>query len=132
MPRLAAISPLVTVPDVAAHAAFFRDVLGFALPVLRDDYAKVARDAVTLRLIPAPPGTKSGADPSTSQPQACSIDVEDIDALYAELKPQLDRLPPGRVRAPFDLPYGQREFHVTDEGSLLIRFGEPVARRDQS
>ena len=49
-----------------------------------------------------------------------------INALYAELKPGLDKLPEGRVRAPFNQSYGQREFHVSDEECTLIFFGEPV------
>jgi len=38
------------------------------------------------------------------------------------------RLPEGRVRAPFNQPYGQREFHVIDEDSLLLFFGEEFNR----
>jgi hypothetical protein len=36
-------------------------------------------------------------------------------------------LPDGRVRAPFDQPYGQREFHVLDEDGTLVFFGEAIA-----
>ncbi|MGE4185814.1 MAG: hypothetical protein AB7E81_12590, partial [Hyphomicrobiaceae bacterium] len=55
------------------------------------------------------------------------IDVDDVDALYAELAPQLAALPAGRVRAPFDQPYGQRELHVIDEDCSLIFFGQRIA-----
>lgn len=60
--------------------------------------------------------------------QSCYIDVLGLDALYEELKPNLDKLPSGRVRAPFDQSYGQREFHVIDEDALLVFFGEPIER----
>lgn len=55
------------------------------------------------------------------------IDVEDIDALFADMKSALDALPEGRVRAPFNQPYNQREFHVADEDCTLIFFGEAIA-----
>ena len=122
MPRLSAITPLVSVEDVDRMAAFFRDVLGFTVHIQREGYAYVARDNAALRLSSTMPG--GGA-------QACYIDVEGIDALYAELKPRLDLLPPGRVVPPHDQPYGQREFQVTDEGALQILFGEPAEGRDR-
>ncbi|MTI03536.1 hypothetical protein, partial [Roseibium sp. RKSG952] len=57
------------------------------------------------------------------------IDVEGIDELYEELRSGLDDLPEGRVRAPFDQPYLQREFHVLDEDGTLIFFGEDIRPR---
>jgi hypothetical protein len=82
------------------------------------------------------PPRRRGASPDRGRPavdderrqNSCHIDVEGVDALYAELKPKLDTLPSGRVRAPFDRDYGQREFHVIDEGAMLIFFGEPLRR----
>jgi hypothetical protein len=47
-------------------------------------------------------------------------------AFYATLKPALDTLAQGRIRAPFNQDYGQREFHVTDEDCTLIFFGEAL------
>ena len=58
--------------------------------------------------------------------QHCYIDVTNIDALYAELKPELEKLPKTRVRQLFDTDYGQREFHVIDPDALLISFGEQL------
>jgi hypothetical protein len=54
------------------------------------------------------------------------IDVTDIDALYESLETDLSTLPQGRVRAPFNQDYGQREFHVIDEDCTLIFFGEAI------
>ena len=42
------------------------------------------------------------------------------------MKLRLDPLPKGRVRAPFNQDYGQREFHVIDEDCTLIFFGEAI------
>jgi len=49
--------------------------------------------------------------------------VRDVDALYAELKPKLDTLPPGDVHGPADKPYGQRELLVLAPDGELIVFG---------
>lgn len=50
--------------------------------------------------------------------------VRHVDQLYADLKPKLDTLAEGRVRAPFTQPYGMREFHVKDPDGCLLFFGE--------
>lgn len=54
------------------------------------------------------------------------IDVEDVDELYAELKPKLDLLPAGQVQPPFDQDYGQREFTVIGPDGDIIAFGEGI------
>jgi len=117
MANLKQITPLIPVADVAKSVEFFEEVLGFKSSNQSEIYAYIYRDDVAIRL------QKAGDDVGEV---ACYIDVEDVDGLYAELKPELDRLPPGRVRSPFNQPYGQREFHVIDLDSLLIFFGEPI------
>ena len=54
------------------------------------------------------------------------IDVEDVDGLWAELKPKLDLLPPGHVEPPCDQEYGQREFAVIGPDGDLIAFGQSI------
>lgn len=124
MAHLKQITPIVPVANMERAIAFFQTSLGFAVTVKMDGYAYLTRDSIAIRLIQAAPGTDTH-DPKRQQ--ACYIDVEGLDSLYAELKPNLDQLPPGRVRAPFNQTYGQREFHVIDEDSLLIFFGESIA-----
>jgi hypothetical protein len=51
---------------------------------------------------------------ATANHIAIYIWVKGVDALYAKLQAELDKLPDGRVRAPFDQAYGMREFHVKD------------------
>jgi len=117
MPKLKQITPLVPVVDVRKSVEFFEKVLGFETAMQSEIYAYIQRDDVAIRLQKA--GDNIGE-------QACYIDVDDVDTLYAELKPELDKLPAGQVRAPFDQDYGQREFHVIDLDSLLIFFGESI------
>jgi catechol 2,3-dioxygenase-like lactoylglutathione lyase family enzyme len=125
MAQMTQITPFLHCTDLDAEIAFFRDVLGFEVThqSTDPDYAFMRRDQVALRLINA------GADVAMvngDAPHMVYIDVEDIDALYAELKPALDRLPEGRVWPLQDRVYGQREFHVRDEGPYLIMFGQGI------
>ncbi len=123
MARLAQITPLVPVSDITRSVRFFVDTLGFQVGFQADGYAYLTRDCAAIRLIPAGEGVDLR---NQSRQQACYIDVEGVDELYQELKPKLDKLPKGRVKAPFDQDYRQREFHVLDEDALLIFFGEPI------
>ncbi|MEL6962630.1 MAG: VOC family protein, partial [Pseudomonadota bacterium] len=102
-----------------------QDVLGFTVGFQADNYAFLRRDDVAVRLV------EVDSSVNLNHPEregSFYIDVRDIDALYASLKPKLETLPPERVRAPFNQDYGQREFHVADEDCTLIFFGEAVGR----
>ena len=97
--------------------AFYTEYLGFEALDHDADFAHLRRDSVSIKLQPQHEGEVT-----------CYIDVEDIDAVYEELKEKLETLPFGRVRAPFDQAYGMREFHVMDLDHLLIFFGEPIKK----
>lgn len=117
------ITPFVPCSDLETQIAFYVDRLGFTLGFQADNYAFLRRDAVAIRLI----GVESGVDLTAPERETSFyIDVTDLDAVYKEMAPRLADLPAGRVRAPFDQPYGQREFHVIDEDCTLIFFGEAV------
>lgn len=95
--------------------------LGFRLGFRRRSTRFLRRDGVAVRLVEV----FSDVDLTNPERQGSFyIDVDDIDAVYAEMKPRLDRLDADRVRAPFDQEYGQREFHVADEDCTLVFFGE--------
>jgi len=123
MAQLTQISPIVPVTNMARSTQFFTEVLGFKAIIESDHYVYLARDKVAVRLVPA------GANKDMTHPNAqmhCYIDVTGIDELYASMQPQIDALPKGRLRAPFDTEYGQREFHVIDPDALLLSFGEAI------
>lgn len=126
MAELQQITPFVLCSDIDHQIAFYCEVLGFEVGFQSDNYAFLRRGRVAVRLLECPPnpdGRPLGAEHSFY------IDVIGLDALYASMKPQLDCLSKQRVRAPFDQPYGQREFHVLDEDGALVFFGESVATR---
>jgi hypothetical protein len=116
------ITPFMHVPDVDVAVRFFES-LGFTTYYRFSDYAYVQRETAGVRLLQnhghdgAPPGNRRFA---------YYIDVEDIEALYQELKPVLDTMPPADVHGPADKPYNQRELCVlAPDGNLLV-FGQSI------
>lgn len=116
------ITPFIHVPDIEAALKFFND-LGFTTYFRMGDYAYVQRECAGVRLMQkendddAPPGNRRFA---------YYIDVEDIEKLYAELKPVLDAMPAGNIHGPADKPYKQRELCIlAPDGNLLV-FGQAI------
>lgn len=116
------ITPFIHVPDIESALKFFND-LGFTTYFRMGTYAYVQRECAGVRLLQnegddgAPPGNRRFA---------YYIDVEDIEALYRELKPALDAMPPGDVHGPADKPYKQRELCIrAPDGNLLV-FGQSI------
>jgi predicted enzyme related to lactoylglutathione lyase len=118
------ITPFMHVDDLERALAFFGDVLGFETTFREGDYAYVQREGVGIRIMQnrgsdgAPPGNRRFA---------YYVDVRDVDALYAELKPKLDQLPKGDVHGPADKPYRQRELLIVAPDGNLIAFGHAIA-----
>ena len=116
------ITPFIHVPDIDAAVAFFES-LGFKAYFKLNDYAYVQRECAGVRLL-----QNQGADgaPPGNRRFAYYIDVDDIEALYQELKPVLDKMPPADVHGPADKPYNQRELCVlAPDGNLLV-FGQTI------
>lgn len=113
------VTPFLHVPDLQKALDFFTDVLGFAVLFREANYAYIHRETVGFRLLEAEPGCA----PEPHRGFAYYIDVRDVDALYAELKPKLDTLPPEDVHGPADKPYRQRELLVRAPDGNLIAFG---------
>jgi hypothetical protein len=117
------ITPFMHVPNIEQAVAFFNE-LGFVAYVKLSDYAYVQRECAGVRLLQT--RGDDGALPGNRR-FAYYIDVQDIEALYQELKPVLDRKPAGDVHGPVDKPYDQRELCVlAPDGNLLV-FGQSIA-----
>lgn len=124
MPKLHQITPFIPVTDLDMSIDFYSNCLKFECTFKTENiYAFMRRDDVAIRLIQV--NEKTDLHHPERQ-RSFYVDVHDLDALYAELKPELDKLSEGRVRAPFDQYYNQREFHVIDEDCTLVFFGEPI------
>ncbi|MDP5278871.1 VOC family protein [Sphingomonas sp. DG1-23] len=119
------ITPFMHVPDLEAAVAFFTGILGFECRFRQGIYAYVQREAAAFRLVEnvgdegAPPGNR----------RFCYyVDVNDVDAVAAELAPKAKLLNDGDLYGPIDQLYGQRELMVmAPDGNLLV-FGQDLTR----
>jgi len=116
------VTPFLHVADLQKALDFFTDILGFQVPFQTPGYAYVHRETVAFRLLEVAKEEATKGD----RRFAYYIDVEDVDALYAELRPALDRLPPQDVHGPADKGYGQRELLVLAPDGNLIAFGMAI------
>ncbi len=126
MASILQLTPFVLCSSLQNQIDFYCDRLGFSCGFRQDNYAFLSRGPVAIRLLECPPRDDGKL---LGEEQSFYIDVEGVDALYDSLKPELEGLPNGRVRPPFDQPYQQREFHVIDEDGTLIFFGEDIRPR---
>ena len=105
--------PVLHVPNVAAVAGFFRDVLGFRWDFGGDDYAVVWRDNSAVHL------TKGERDPTGVHLFQW---IRDVDAYHQEVV--------GRgadvTAKPTDQPYDIRDFSVRAPSGLTIVFGQEI------
>jgi catechol 2,3-dioxygenase-like lactoylglutathione lyase family enzyme len=119
------ITPFMHVSDLKKALAFFTDVLGFVVLFRHagGDYAYIEREGCGIRILES-----HGADgaPPGNRRFCYYIDVHDVDALYAELKPKLDSLPKGDVHGPADKHYGQRELCVLAPDGNVLAFGHAI------
>jgi len=120
------VTPFMHVENLDKAVAFFTDILGFELGFRAGNYAYLRREAVAFRLLES--CGSEGAPPGNRR-YAYYIDVRDVDALHAELKPKLDTLPAGDVAGPLDQPYEQRELTVLAPDGNLIAFGQDARKR---
>ena len=126
MANLLQVTPFMHVENLDKAVAFFTDILGFELGFRAGNYAYLRREAVAFRLLEA---CGSEAALPGNRRYAHYIDVRDVDALHAGLKPKLDTLPPGDVAGPLDQPYEQRELTVLAPDGNLIAFGQDIRKR---
>jgi catechol 2,3-dioxygenase-like lactoylglutathione lyase family enzyme len=117
------ITPFMNIDDIDRAVSFFTDVLGFKTLLRYPEYAYLERESVGFRILEQK--GREGAPPGNRR-YAYYIDVRDIDQLYAELKPKLDKLPKGDVHGPVNRPYGQRELLVLAPDGNLLAFGQAI------
>lgn len=122
------VTPFMHVPDIEAAIHFFTQILGFECRFRLGNYAYVQREAAAFRLKEnigddgAPPGNR----------RFCYyVDVNDVDAIAAEILPKAPLLNDGDIHGPVDQIYGQRELMVVAPDGNLLVFGQDVAlKRD--
>lgn len=126
MSNILQITPFMHVEDLDQALAFFNDIVGFGTMFRQPGYAYVEREGAGIRILES-----HGAEgaPQGNRRFAYYVDVRDVDALYAELKPKLDTLPDGDVHGPADKPYHQRELLVLAPDGNLLAFGQAISTK---
>lgn len=126
MANLFRITPFMHVPDIDAAVDFFTAILGFECRFRQGGYAYVQREAAAFRLL-----QNQGDDgaPAGNRRFCYYIDVQNVDAIHAELQPKAGLLNDGDIHGPVDQLYGQRELMIVAPDGNLIVFGQDIAVR---
>ena len=109
-------APVLHVPDVAATAAFYRDVLGFTCDFGDDRYAVVWRDNAAIHFV---------RDQGPPHGVHLFQWVNDVDSYYDEIIGRGATV----TTAPTDQPYGIREFGLRDINGVELVFGQDLEPR---
>jgi catechol 2,3-dioxygenase-like lactoylglutathione lyase family enzyme len=114
--------PVLVTGEPEATRRFYEDFLGFRVAMEEDGLLMLAsRSVPTTQLIIAWP-SPTAMDPAVREVDA-SIEVEDVDAAYADARARgLDI-----VRPIADEPWGIRRFFVRDPGGATINVASHIA-----
>jgi predicted enzyme related to lactoylglutathione lyase len=109
-------APVLHVTDVAATAAFYRDVLGFVWDFGDDAYAVVWRDNSAIHFVRG-----------DASPRGVHLFqwVKDVDGYHREIVDRGAEV----AEPPTDQPYGIREFGLRDVNGVRVVFGQDLERR---
>ncbi len=124
MSNILQITPFMYADDLEESVRFFRDLLGFTVIIHGDGYAYLEREAAAVRIMQNGP-EYMGQRPR-GRPFRYYMDVLDVDALEAEIRPKLSHLPPDHVYGPVDQDYGKREFMILAPDGGVVVFGQEI------
>ena len=120
------ITPFMHVENVDSAVQFFTEILGFKAWIhVPDSYAYVQREVAAVRILKASTSPGEEQRPGT-RAFRYYIDVEDVDAIVAELRPKLEAAGLPEEYGPVNQSYGQREYMVLAPDGDLIVFGQPI------
>ena len=120
MGELHQITPFLHVPDLAKALHLLTEILDFEVKFRVPDYAYLEWECTALRLLEE----RGRKLPGPGEPRmTVYLDVPDLDALWARLRPGLATLPTEDVMPPRNQPWNQREFHVRLPDGHWLAFG---------
>ena len=126
--NLLQVTPWLLTSEVENMARFFADVLGFEIREHGEFYAYVQRDDAGVRIGKLSEGAEWAEERVQRGARAWLfyIDVRDVNALVAELRPKLLAAGLAAGEGPVDQSWGQREFWApVPEGGFVV-FGQEM------
>lgn len=137
--KLVHSTPALPISDLEKSRTFYQEMLGFEEIYTNEGLGIFGRDSVEIHLWVATDTSwrnrkggnpvVSGAESFIAGTASCRVCVEDVDALYAELRPRGIVHPKGDLK---DQWYGDREFAILDPDRNLITFYEPKKAKSKS
>lgn len=120
---------IVPVRDVNATMEFYTATLGFERRLVTNDgvFGIAVHGEAAIHFLKA---EDLAALDATATHISVYLWVNGVDQLFEDLQPKLHGFESERWRAPFDQPYGMREFHIKDPDGCLLMFGQPVEQTD--
>jgi catechol 2,3-dioxygenase-like lactoylglutathione lyase family enzyme len=121
------IVPFMVVDDVDEAVRFFVEGLGFVASYHRPgEFAQVQREVAAVRILKASSSPGEHPGPGTRSVRYY-IEVRDVDAVAAEIKPRLEAMWVGRrLHGPVDQAHGMREFMIEGPDGDLVVFGQEI------
>ena len=120
------ITPFLNARDMDGAVRFFVEILGFQAHVHSADFSYVQRETAAVRIMKASPDTPEEKYEVGSRTFLMYIDVRDVAAVVAEVRPKLLAAGMSGGQGPKDQTWGQREFWVPVPEGGLILFGQKI------
>jgi predicted enzyme related to lactoylglutathione lyase len=123
------------VSDIRRVVGFYEAVLGAAADWGNDDFAELVTPRGTLavgttRTVPF--FGAGSAEPSLNRTAIIEFLVDDVDAEWARLRPELDELGSAVVSEPTTMPWGNRALLFRDPEGTLVNLFTPVTDEARS
>jgi len=115
--------PVLTSHDVASAAAFYRDVLGFAVTYTSDWYVSLRLDTFELAILDARHPTIPDGYRALPSGVILNLEVDDVDAVHHRLVDEVGLRPVLTLR---DESFGQRHFIVDAPDGVLLDVIQPI------
>ena len=119
-PTITATRYVLAVQDLAKSADYYREQLGFETDWAGEGWHFLRRDAMFVMLGECP--DDRSAFETRNHSYFAYVDVDNVDALYAELQERAVDI----LREPTDQPWGQREFSIRTIDGHRIMFGQAI------
>ncbi len=118
--KLERLTPMLNVADAAATIAWYASIGFEVVNTYEEDgeanWAWMSRDGVNIMI------NRRALPPEAATGVNLYIDVDDVDALWADLK---DRVTVSEAIT--DQFYGMRDFWIEDPNGTILGFGQPIS-----